>query len=222
MEHLQHKAAWFPAARRRIGGRSLGAPTLGQLRLLEAVESPFVSGGQADALDCAIALRLLATPWRRSRKALAGASQWRWQLGLWSLRRTARRLRRRGQADTTALALAALVEEVLWSPEAYSGAGNAAAAARFAACGLALRLAHRAAELRLVELSPEPRRSVWDLPVAEVMTGSTVGAEREGREFVTREELAQFSAPAASTCVPALRAGTDTPQETPPCASSPA
>ncbi|MCK9468139.1 MAG: hypothetical protein M0Q49_01870 [Porticoccaceae bacterium] len=193
MEYLQHKAAWFPARHCRILHLRLSlAPTLGQLRLLEATNSPFMMGGKVAAADCAVALHILARPWRQMRRALGRESRWlRWRLVwlAWHLRQPAR-------LASTATALTNLVEQALWLPEAFSRQepGGSTAGSFSLASGLALRLALRANELNLAALTPGRRpRSVWDLSIAEVLAATVAVAELQGSEYLTRAEFEEFN-----------------------------
>lgn len=190
MEYLQHKAVWFPAWHCRILHLRLSlAPTLGQLRLLEAVNSPFIMGGDVAAADCAVALCILARPWRQMRRALGRESRWlRWRL-IW----LAWRLRRPARLASATRALAELINEALWMPEVFTRAGTNTER-QPPASGLALRLALRANELNLVALAPERRpRSVWDLGIAAILACCTADAEQHGSEYLTRKEQEQFN-----------------------------
>lgn len=182
MEYVEHKAVWFPCAV-RIAGLRIRPPTLGQLRLLEAVNSPFIAGGRADADDCAIALWILATPWRRSRRRLERPGwmaariawmQWRWVR----------------DAGGCARAIEGFVGRALWVPERYERDG-AGAPAFAPASGLAARLALRAARLGIAALAHGRRGDwicAWDVPVDAVLAYGCVAAEMDGQEFQDRAE----------------------------------
>ena len=206
MEYLQHKATFLPQPRIRLAGVLCGpALTLGQLRLLEATNSPFLLGGQPAAADCAIALYLISTPWRRARRALSRSSR-RMRCWLtyytWHLRDPARHYHLLTELD-------AYIKHALWQPEAYTPAPSSSNAGVHAsihplATGLALRLALRAQELGLLALSTSlsiPSRHavrhavVWDLTCAEILAAGVASAEMNGSEFLTRPELEQFGQP---------------------------
>lgn len=182
MEYIEHKAVWFPCAV-RIAGLRLRPPTLGQLRLLEAVNSPFIAGGRADSDDCAIALWILATPWRRARRRLERPG--------WMAARIAwMQWRRVRDAGGCARAIEGFVGRALWVPERYEREG-AGAPAFAPASGLAARLALRAARLGLAALAHGRRGAwdcVWDIPVDAVLAYGTAAAETEGSEYQTRGE----------------------------------
>lgn len=176
MEHLAHKAVWFPC-RVRIGGRRLGPVTLGQLRLLECVASPFLFGGPISRADIELALLILRRPWRLVRRLLPHPR-------LVSL--LAPRLRASACAMTAANLDAHIADE-LWTPDMYHVAG--ASGSTFpAASGRATRLA-RVVAAEGPAVSPFPRRSVWDYTCREASYACMLVAESKGAEFVTREEM---------------------------------
>ena len=187
MEYVEHKAVWWPCAV-CIAGLRIRPMTLGQLRLLDAVNSPFIAGGVADADDCAIALYLLSTPWRKARKSLGAPALLAWRLRLIAWRRV-------GDVSTTARELEAFVSRVLWVPERYETAG--AAASSFApASGLAVRMAVRAARIGIGALGHGRRGAwgcVWDIPVDAVLAYGSAAAETEGQEYQTRSETESLS-----------------------------
>ncbi len=190
MEYLQHKAVWFPGAT-RVAGHRLRPMTLGQLRLLEAVSSPFIPGGAVGAGDCALALWILSTPWRRARRLA---------------RLTARRARRAG----TVAGIEEFIARCLWTPERYEPAGSPAPSAWSPATGLAVRLALRAVRTGTAALCHLRRGAwdcVWDIPVDAIMAYGTAAAEMEGAEYQDRAEAealarAELAPPAADLVQP--------------------
>ncbi len=186
MEYVAHKSVWFPSAI-RLGGYRLQAPRLGQIRLLEAVNSPYLLGGPIEPEDTALALHILATPWRRCRRQIAAL----WPIALavrWKLRRQALR------DPALPAAINALVDAALWSPDPYVQPG---AASRLpCASGMAARLACRAVRLQLDRLAHDKAwRCVWDIPVAAIMAYGVADAELDHHEFQTRAETEQFAQP---------------------------
>jgi len=186
MEYIEHKAVWFPSAV-RIAGLRLRPMTLGQLRLLEACNSPFVTGGQADADDCAIALWMLSTPWRRARRVMArpGLLACRLRLLAWRCGLD----RRRG----VAVEVASFVARCLWMPDIYEKAAPAPDSSSFGlATGLAVWLALRARRIgagALCHLRRGAWDCVWDIPVDAVMACCVVAGEMEGQEYQSRREV---------------------------------
>lgn len=190
MEYVEHKAVWFPAVA-RVAGVRLRVPTLGQVRLLEAVNSPFLVGGKADRYDCAIALYLLRTPWRRARRRLTGG-----RLLMWKLRWLS------DQALPGAAGeLSAFVARALWAPELYVRDGQAAGAFG-PASGMAARMALRAVRLGLTALCHERSGAwacAWDVPADAVLAYGVAAGEIEGKEYQTRQETEALQPPKGET-----------------------
>jgi hypothetical protein len=206
MEYVEHKAVWFPTPS-RVAGLRLMPPTIGQIRLLEAVSSPFLVGGEAVPLDVAIALHILRTPWRFCR----------WQLchtGLFAALAHLLLLRRAVRAESAAAAISAFIDASLWEPERYIQDGSTAPAFR-PATGYAVRLALRTARLPLASLCHTGSGSVfsflisafsfqlsafsswrcaWDVPVPAAIAYCIAQAESTGSEYQDREERDQIRA----------------------------
>ena len=106
MEYVEHKAVWFPSPV-KVAGLQLMPPTIGQIRLLDAVSSPFLVGGEAVPLDVAIALHILRTPWRRCRWQLTRPSLFAFLAQLLLLRRAVR-------AESSVSEIADFVVAALW------------------------------------------------------------------------------------------------------------
>jgi len=177
MEHLAHKAIWFPA-RIRIAGLRLAPLTLGTLRLLEATASPYILGGDATGADSGLALLVMALPWRLARRILA-RPRLASALGmLFALR----------VSPPDAIALGQWVAAELWTPDRFTAPG-ASPAAFPAVTGLATTLAQRCLRAGPA-VTPFDRRSPWDYTVREATLLSIAQAEATGAEFTTREELA--------------------------------
>jgi hypothetical protein len=182
MEYVEHKAVWFPEPS-RVAGSRLMPPTIGQIRLLEACSSPFLCGGPADALDVAIAIRILRTPWRAGRRLLARPRLFALAAHVDLLLRPA--LRRPGSADE----VAAWITRWLWTPEMY--VKDNAGSAFEPACGFTCRLALRAAKLPLAALChdrPGAWGCVWDVPVDAALLWCVAATEAAGEEFQNRAE----------------------------------
>jgi len=186
MEYVEHKAVWFPSPI-QVAGIRLMPPTIGQIRLLEAVSSPFLVGGEAVPLDVAIALHILRTPWRRCRLQLTHT----W---LFSTLSQLLLLRRSVRAESAAAEISAFIVDSLWEPEQYIKDGGAAPA--FApATGYAVRLALRTARLPLASLAHVGAwRCVWDVPVPAAIAYCIAQAESTGTEYQDRAERDQISA----------------------------
>ena len=186
MEYVEHKAVWFPTPS-RVAGLRLMPPTIGQIRLLEAVSSPFLVGGEVMPLDSAIALRILRTPWRLCR----------WQLihtGLFATLAQLLLLRRAVRAESATAEISAYIEAALWEPEHYIQDGSTAPAFR-PATGYAVRLALRTARLPLAALChTRSWRCVWDVPVPAAIAYCIAQAEASGSEYQDREERDQITA----------------------------
>jgi hypothetical protein len=176
MEHLQHKAIWFPS-RVRIGGRRLGPVTLGQLRLLECVNSPFLYSGPIELADIALALLILSRPWRFVRRLLPHPRF----VFLLSPRLRA------SACTMIAATLDAYIADELWTPDMFQTEGSFGSSFP-AASGRATRLA-RVVAGEGPAVSPFPRRSVWDFTCREASYACMLAAEARGTEFVTREEM---------------------------------
>jgi hypothetical protein len=188
MEYIAHKAVWFPD-RITLAGYRLAPPTLGQIRLLEAVNSPYMAGGEVEPLDSAIALYILATPWRRARRRLAKMPRMVW-LAHWML------LRRAVRDPGLPNQISAVINHALWAPERYIPDAEKQASAFEPSTGWAVLVAIRACRLPLSALCHEGRADrrdsgwscVWDVPVQALMAYGVAEEETKGREFQTREE----------------------------------
>ena len=186
MEYVEHKAVWFPSPV-KVAGLQLMPPTIGQIRLLDAVSSPFLVGGEAVPLDVAIALHILRTPWRRCRWQLTHPSLFAFLAQLILLRRAVR-------AESSVSEIADFVVAALWEPEQYIKDG-AAAPAFAPATGYAVRLALRTARLPLASLCHAGAwRCVWDVPVPAAIAYCVAQAEATGTEYQDRAERDQISA----------------------------
>lgn len=177
MEYVEHKAVWFPCAV-RIAGLRLRPMTLGQLRLLEACDSPFVAGGDLATGDIPLALLVLRLPWRIGRRILV-----RRRLATTLCALLAMRAARPGTVE----ALGAFIRDTLWTPDEFTAAGQTTAPFP-PATGMAIRLALHARQIGALALDPFTRRSIWDLPVKSLLSTGIAAAEREGREFDARQD----------------------------------
>jgi len=184
MEHLRHIAVWWPARRVRVAGFPVRRMTLGHLRVLEAVGSPFVSGGGASAFDAAVALAILGLPWRMAARTVALPAAFVALARIYA----AVLNRKPGEAAAVA-AVSAHVAAHLWVPEPYVRDGEGDSASAFApATALSLRIAVKASALNLEALLSRPVRYVFDAPVDELLLWVTCSAEISGREFEAASE----------------------------------
>jgi hypothetical protein len=182
MEYIAHKTVWWPG-KMRIAGRTLRPMTLGQLRILEAVNSAYISGRPVDDADITLALYILTTPWRRARHGVHNAYRMAWRMA-WL------RLRHGRHLPVIAGQLREYVDVELWTPDRFEKAGTAT----FYNCatGIAVRMAMRAAALplqALCHISATAWQCVWDVPVRAILCYGVAHAEIKGAEFMTVEEL---------------------------------
>lgn len=184
MEHLRHIAVWWPARRVRVAGVRVRRMTLGHLRVLEAMGSPFIHGGPASPFDAAAALLVLSRPWRAASRLAARGPVFRFAAAGF-----ASRLARGRSASACVAAVDAHVAACLWVPEPYIRDGEAPPAFR-PAFGCACRIALRASRLPLAVLCLRPLRRIWDLPADEALLWLACDDELAGREFQTAEEEA--------------------------------
>jgi hypothetical protein len=183
MEYVAHKAVWFPD-RLRLAGRTLRPPTLGQIRLLEAINSPLRFGGRVETLDVALALYVLSTPWRRARRALLRMPVLAWTLSWWKYLPGLRK-------PSTASTLSAWIARSMWTPEQYEADADRRASTYDPATGWSVRMALRASRLplsRICHKSPGSWDCIWDVPVCAIMAYIVADEETHNVEFQTRAE----------------------------------
>lgn len=182
MEHLRHIAVWWPERRIRVAGFRVRRMTIGHLRVLEAVGSPYIVGGSANLHDAAAALIIIAQPWRSARRMVANPHLVNTMaVPLYAV------LDRKPGAEAAIQAISTYISAILWTPEVFTPAGSASSSFP-PACGAATKIALRAARLPLAALSLRPHRSIWDYPVDEVMHLLCCDDEMNGREFAAAEE----------------------------------
>jgi hypothetical protein len=189
MEYLRHISIWWPS-RVRVAGIPLRTATLGHLRVLEAIRSPFIHGGSADLWDAAAALVILSSSWRAARR-LAARPQ---AFGLLVNPLSTLLHRSPGSAPAIA-AVADHIPALLFVPAVY--APESQAPAPYAkAFGLCNRLAICAATLPLSSLSLRPHRLVWDYPIDEILLW--IGAQQETSTTRDFQDAAEAEAAAAA------------------------
>ena len=193
MEHLRHIAVWWPARRIRVAGCRVRRMTLGHLRVLEAIGSPYIVGGVATLHNAAAVLVLLGCGWRAARRMVNRPASINTLAFL-----LCHVLDHDPGAEAAVKAVGAHIAAVLWTPEVFIPAGSAPPAFP-PACGSATKIALRAARLPLATLSLHPHRSVWDYPVDEVMHLLCCDDEMNGREFAAAEETAAPPVPPKKT-----------------------
>ncbi len=173
MEHYYHKAAWFPPIL-KIGGVRVAPPTLGQWRILELMESPFVRGGKAAAKDVRSALLVFKTPWRRCRRAIMRHPKlfaWYAFVRFWRV------------TPIHCVEISAWLNEVWKHPEQYIS-DDAKPSQRFSPCSSStVILALSLTRMRLPLITIDTVASVWDLSVPEALLLIVADAERRGAEF---------------------------------------
>jgi hypothetical protein len=189
-----HKAAWYPG-RMRICGRRLLPFTLGHLRLLECIESPYLAGGRATRADTFTAVAIAAMPWRVAR----------WFVGRpWWLSLAAWIVGRRDGIDWVwkeeSEAFERYIEDCQWTPESYRKEGEKEddASVFGYSSSFSLRLAVRLAGMNVPQLSRYPVEQVWDIGIIEALALAVTAAETSGRGYVTRDEMEQVEAMAAA------------------------
>ena len=185
---LAHKAVWFPG-RMEICGHRLPPLTLGHVRLLEIIESPFLTGGESvGEADLAQAVAILRLPWRMARFVMGRPSLMRC-VASWAVWRV-------NDWHEEALALVKYIDDCMWSPEAYREDGEKDVAGVFGyASSFAMRLAWKLSSGAV----PTMRSRVWDLGITEALAWAVTSAELSGRGFVTRDEVEMIESQAAQT-----------------------
>ena len=184
----QHKAVWFPG-RMKICGRRLRPFTLGHLRLLEIIESPFRLSGALDVRDADVgqAVAILAAPLWLSRWLVAHPGARRWAASWWLWRHN---------AEQEAAALVVFVNDCLWSPDAYKDQNEPSEGSVFGyASSFSMRVAWKLAGGAV----PVKSHPVWRLSIIEALAWAVTAAELSGRGFVTRDEMEHVERMAAAT-----------------------
>ena len=189
-----HKAAWYPG-RMRICNRRLLPFTLGHLRLLECVESPYLTGGQATRADLFAAVAIIALPWRVARWAV-GRQFWL-SVAAWIIGRND------GKAwdwREESAAFERYINDCQWTPESYRKEGEREddASVFGYSSSFSMRLAVKLAGMNIGQLSRYPARQVWDMGIIEALAWAVTAAETSGRGYVTRDEMEQVEAMAAA------------------------
>lgn len=187
MEYVEHKAIWWPDTV-RICGRRLRPMTLGQLRLLEAVNASCLwagNVGEHTVPDCALSVMILHRPWRWTRRVLARPWMRRFEVQRYLLRYYLAR-DRASLLAADAEAIDAFLAGELWTPDYFRKAGQAPSTFGSALCR-ATRLAQAVQEVGAI-CTPFRRRSIWDYTVREAAMACILSAEQQGAEFETREE----------------------------------
>ncbi len=186
MEYIAHKTVWWPG-KMRIAGRTLRPMKLGQLRILEAVNSSYISGRPVDDADITLALYILTTPWRRAMHGVHNVRRMAWRL-LWLRLRYGRSL---SMIDSQ---LKAYMNDEFWTPEKFEkGEGPTSFEC---ATGISTRMAIRAAALplqALCHLDANAWQCVWDIPLRAILCYGVAYAEIKGDEFLTLKEATEIS-----------------------------
>jgi hypothetical protein len=109
-----HKAAFFPSPV-RICGVSLMPPTVGHYAILEAIESPFLCGGNAKAGDLLGTVALLSVSHKTAAELVRRPARWGWrQRALaWRMRR------KRLTLEDETRRLSRWMAECVWFPERF-------------------------------------------------------------------------------------------------------
>ena len=188
MSHwVEHKALWYPG-RKRVCGRRLRPLTLGHLRLLEIIESPFLSGGEAGIEDLAAALAICSLPFRAAH----------WMTGRrWALRIVAFAcvvIVRNWEKETWAMQ--AFISECQWMPEMYREDGVMLNVYGYSS-SFAMRLAFLTTKTHGMGL-PTISNAVWRMTVPEIMAWRLTDMELNGNEYMTREEAEMTNAAVAA------------------------
>jgi hypothetical protein len=178
-----------------VCGRRLAPFTLGHLRLLECIESPYLTGGVVKRVDTFAAVAIVSMPWRVARWVIG--RQFCLALAAWWI----------GRGDGGAWlwsdesdALAKYIDDCQWTPESYRKDGEKEddASVFGYSSSFSLRLAVRLAGMNLPKLSRYHVRQVWDMGIIEALALAVTAAETSGRGYVTRDEMEQVEAMAAA------------------------
>lgn len=186
-----HKAAWYPG-KMRVCGRRLAPFTLGHLRLLECIESPYLSGGDAVRSDLYAAVAIISMPWRVAR-LFVGNEFWL-SVAVWLV---ARKEGRRFGWHEESQAFAKYVDDCLWVPEQYKQDGEEDGSVFGFSSSFSLRVALRLAGSNVQALSRYAVRQVWDIGIIEALALAVTASELSGRSYVTRDEIDQVEAMAS-------------------------
>jgi hypothetical protein len=186
-----HKAAWYPG-KMRVCGRRLAPLTLGHLRLLECIESPYLAGGEAVPADLYAAVAIISMPWRVARWALG--NEFAMSVAVWLL---ARRRNKAWDWRVESRAFGQYIDDCLWAPEQYSKPGEEDGSVWGYSSSWSLRVAMRLAGINIGLISRYRVRQVWDLNMIEANALAVTAAELSGRNYVTRDEMEEVEKMAA-------------------------
>lgn len=169
-----HQAMWMikpgTVLRKRLKDFSVG-----HAFLLEAIESPFILGGNATLSDLATAVLICSLPFKKAcqylmsplNKILRDVQRWAWWCSLW-------RLDLANEMDAFKTYISAYHD----MPDAYRKRGQK----RYRS---ALPESVRVAWCLMERMS---EYDAWNCPMSRALTYFTAQAEYNGQEFVTEEE----------------------------------
>ena len=180
MSHwMSHKACWYPG-RMRVAGKWLRPLTLGHLRLLEIIESPFLAGGSVGIEDVAVAVAIVSHPFWLARWSVGR----RWALRLLALPVAVYTRDWKKESGT----LNKYLSDNLWMPEQYRKENEIQINPFGYSSSLSMRLAWMVSG-KWAHGVPIKSHPVWNLTVMEVLAWRLTDTEINGREFVTRDEV---------------------------------
>jgi hypothetical protein len=163
----------------RVCGRWLRPLTLAHLRLLEIIESPFLSGESVGIEDLAAAVAILAAPPGRAR----------WMTGRrWALRIAAFAVvTRRQDWHVEAKALSEFLADNQWTPEMYHAENEPMCSVFEYSSSFSMRIAWMLCT-KTGSGVPVKTHPVWSLSLMECLAWRLTDMELSGREYVTRDE----------------------------------
>ena len=172
----------------RICGKWLKPLSLGHLRLLDIIESPFLAGGLVGIEDLAAAVAICSLPFP--------AAHWmtgrRWALRIVALACVA--TVRDWKKETGVMQ--DFLSECQWMPEMYREDGVMPNVYGYSS-SFAMRLAFLTTKTHGMGL-PTIRNPVWRMTVSEIMAWRLTDMELNGKEYMTREEAEMTNAAVAA------------------------
>ena len=188
MSHwVQHKCLWFPG-KGRVCGRRLRPLTLGHLRLLEIIESPFLGGGSVGIEELSAAVAIVAAPLWLARHLVGH----KWLLMLAALPIAVRWQKWQDEAA----AFEQYMADNQWMPERYSKGNEINCNVFGYSSSFSMRMAWMMAE-RYQPGVPVKTHPVWRLTVMECLAWRLTEMELNGGEYVTRDEVETTNAAVA-------------------------
>jgi hypothetical protein len=165
----------------RVCGRFLRPITLGHLRLLEIIESPFLTGESVGIEDLSAGVAIVSLPLWAAGQAIGR----KWLLRLVALPVLWRTLMI-GQWHEEAKAFGEFLADNRWMPEMYKKEGDIVNVFEFSS-SFSMRLAWLLSG-KIGGGVPVKTHPVWQLTVMECLAWRMTDMELSGKEYVTRDE----------------------------------